>query len=66
MFPHLSFDTPLQEGGKVTSYDNTNVYILARESFANIDTYKFMSIRHDNLTTTSKTVYIEGFVLNGM
>lgn len=66
MFPHLSFDTPIQEGGKLVDYDMTNVYILARESFADTETYRFMTIKHSNLSSTYTTVYISGYEINGM
>jgi len=66
MFPHISFDTPLQENGKLVDYDSQKVYLLARESFADLKTYRFMSVEHLNLTTTYETVHISGYELNGM
>lgn len=66
MFPHLSFDTPLQEGGKLVDYDETNVYLLARESYSSENTYRFMSVKHSDLTSTYQNVYIQGYEVSGM
>lgn len=65
-FPHLSFDTPLQQSDKLVDYDSQNVYLLARESFADLTTYRFMSVKHSDLSSTYKTVYITGYEINGM
>ena len=66
IFPHLSFDTPLQEGGKLVDSDDTSVYLLARESWISEDTYRFMTVKHSDLSSTSKVVTILGYQLNGM
>jgi hypothetical protein len=66
MYPHLSFDTPLQERGKLVDHDLTNVYMLARESFADTETYRFMTVKHSDLTSTYTTIYISNYEINGM
>lgn len=65
-FEHLSFDTPLQKGGKLVDYDTVNTYILAKKSFADFKEYKFMTVSHKNLITSTQTLNIEDYQLNGM
>lgn len=66
MFPHLSFDTPLQKNGKLFDHDTEKVYLLARESFSDLKTYRFVQIYHSNLTSSYTSLTIEGYELNGM
>lgn len=65
-FQHLSFDTPLQERGKLVDYDATNVYILAKKSFLELKTYYFKTISMSTLATSSVTLEITNSQLAGM
>ena len=64
----MSFDTPLQAGGKLVDYNifDPYLYILARESVFDLKTYRYMKISKSNLTSSYQTANIEGYELNGM
>lgn len=65
-FEHLSFDTPLQEKGKLVDYDDTNTYVLGRKSFLELSTYYFLTVKHSDLTSSNLTLSISGYQLSGM
>ena len=65
-FEHYSFDTPLQQRGKLIDYDDSNVYTLVRRSFADLETYYFHTVSLTDLSETTVELTISDYMLVGM